>query len=176
MNKYTDRNSSDKGVILIIGGISLVALVLIVFVAFGESKKNSQSSVASYQIGDSEKPQAKTGNIFADLGSMKTNDEKTVDFTIENTGDKPLQLFNITSSCNCTFGQITINNNKSPLFSMHSQGNWVGDLNIGEKATVTVIYRPYLMPVKGEITRSVTVQTNDPQNKELTFSVKAFVE
>ncbi len=162
--------------ILIIGIIisSVVAIGGSYFLLVGGQKPQQQ--IASYSVSDKKRPKAEAKTTFADLGKMKTNDEETADFMIENTGDKPLQLFNITSSCNCTFGQITINDDKSPLFSMHSQSNWVGNLNRGEKATVTVIYRPYLMPVKGEITRSVSVKTNDPQNKELTFSVKAFVE
>jgi hypothetical protein len=59
---------------------------------------------------------------------------------------------------------------------MHSSISWVGTLNPGKKATVKVIYRPYIMPVSGEITRDVYVQTNDPDNERITFTVKAFVE
>ena len=39
-----------------------------------------------------------------------------------------------------------------------------------------ITYKPNIMPVKGEVTRAVYVSTNDPDNKELTFSVKAYVE
>ncbi|MEK7165799.1 MAG: DUF1573 domain-containing protein, partial [Patescibacteria group bacterium] len=115
-------------------------------------------------------------STFSDLGKMKVSDEKSAEFTIENTGDMPLQLFKVTSSCGCTFGIITINRQKSPEFSMHSKSNWTGTLNPGEKASVLVTYKPILMPVKGEVTRAVYISTNDPENKDLKFSVKAFVE
>ena len=107
---------------------------------------------------------------------MKVTDEKTVEFAIENSGDKPLQLFKGSSSCGCTFGQIVINGDKSPEFSMHSKSTWTGSVNPGEKATLLVTYKPSIMPVKGEVSRAVYVSTNDPDNKELTFTVKAFVE
>ena len=54
--------------------------------------------------------------------------------------------------------------------------SWIGTLNPGNTATVTVIYRPSIMPVKGDVTRFVTVETNDPANNQLTFNIKAFVE
>src|SRR3989344_2564719 len=107
---------------------------------------------------------------------MKETDEKTAEFAIENYGDKPLQLFKVTSSCGCTFGTITINGQKSPEFSMHSKSNWTGSLAPGEKALIAVTYKPSIMPVKGEVSRAVYVSTNDPDNKEVAFSIKAFVE
>jgi hypothetical protein len=107
---------------------------------------------------------------------MKVADQKTAEFVIENTGNQPLQLFNGSSSCGCTTGQITIKEEKSPSFSMHSKSTWTGSVAPGEKASVSLTYNPSLMPVKGDITRAVYVSTNDPENKELTFSIKAFVE
>lgn len=174
MSKYVHTSSNDKTVYWIIGGISLIALVLIVFVAFGESKAKAQ--ISTYQTNAVERPKATVASTFADFGKMKVADQKTADFVIENTGNQPLQLFNGSSSCGCTTGQITIKEEKSPLFSMHSKSTWTGSVAPGEKATVSLNYQPSLMPVKGDITRAVYVSTNDPNNKELTFSIKAFVE
>src|SRR3989344_2633668 len=122
--KHTYTN--DKTVFWIIGGITVIAIVFIGFVAFRESK--SQLQVASYETTATSRPKATVTNAFADFGKMKVADEKTAEFTIENTGDKPLQLFKVTSSCGCTFGTITINEKKSPEFSMHSKSNWTGEL------------------------------------------------
>ncbi|HCS79287.1 TPA: hypothetical protein DIV55_06145 [Patescibacteria group bacterium] len=174
MNEYSSSNSTDKTVFWIIGGISLIVLMIIAFVAFGESK--NQTQVASYEATATSRPQASVATTTADFGKMKVTDEQTAEFTIENTGNKPLQLFKVTSSCGCTFGTIIINGKKSPEFSMHSKSNWTGSLTPGEKALVAVTYKPNIMPVKGDITRAVYVSTNDPNNKQLTFSIKAFVE
>lgn len=168
------RESADKTIFWIIGGITVIAVFAIGFVAFSESK--SQAQVASYEANASSRPRAIIASSFADFGKMKVSDEKTAEFTIENTGDNSLALFKVTSSCGCTFGTISINGQKSPEFSMHSKSSWTGDLPPGQKASVAVTYKPSLMPVKGEVTRSVFVSTNDPEKKVLTFSVKAYVE
>lgn len=151
-----------------------MALLLIVYVAFNENKSRVKISV--YQTNAISKPKATVTQVFADFGSMKVTDEKTAEFTIENTGNQPLQLFKVSSSCGCTIGTISINGQKSPAFSMHSKSSWTGTLDPNEKATVAVTYKPSIMPVKGEVTRAVYVSTNDPDNKELTFTVKANVD
>lgn len=168
---------TDKIILGIIGGFILLIIVLIGYVAIGESKAaRGGSSVVQYQTSDTEKPVAKASTSSLDLGRMKVSDEKSADFTVANTGTKPLQFFKISSSCGCTSGQITIKGVKSPEFTMHSNGQWFGSINPGETATVTVVYRPSIMPVKGDISRAVYVDTNDPANSQLTFTVKAFVE
>ncbi len=174
MNKYTKKYSSDRGIFWIIGIISAVALVLIIIVAVNESK--AQVQVASFSTNDASRPKAYIANNFKDVGNMETLDEKTVEFTIENKGGQPLMLYNISSSCGCTVGTVTINGQKSPEFSMHAKSDWIGTLPPTEKAIVALNYKPSSMPVKGEVTRTVYVSTNDPDNKELTFSIKAFVE
>ena len=167
-------NSADKSIYWIIGSFIVLAVIAIGFVAFRESQ--GLVKVATYGIDAVSKPKATVVSSLTDLGKMKVTDEKKAEFTLENTGDKPLQLFRITSSCGCTFGSVTINGVKGPEFSMHSNSNWTGELPPGQKAIVTVTYKPSIMPVKGEVTRAVYVSTNDPDNKELTFSVKAYVE
>lgn len=173
MNKL----GTDKIVFLIIGGLSVIALVLIAIFSVNESKQSSgNTAIASYSASDKDRPKVTVSGTFFDLGKMKVKDEKSADFTIENTGNKPLQLSKIQASCDCTFGQVTINGVKSPEFTMHSTNPWVGTIDPGKKATLSVIYRPYIMPVSGVVTRDVYVQTNDPEKSQLTFTVKAFVE
>lgn len=166
----------EKKVFLIIGGFTVLVLILIFFFAVNEQKNSASSQIVSYTAEQSDRPKAQIAETFSDLGTMKVNEEKKAEFTIQNQGQKPLQLFNISSSCGCTLGQITIDSNKSPEFGMHSQSNWAGTVEPGKKATVDVIYRPYIMPVQGEVTRDVYVQTNDPENSKITFTVKANVE
>lgn len=169
--------STEKIIFLIIGGITVFVLVLIVIFSVNEQKQAQGNTPAvSYSTNDRDRPKATVSSAFSDLGKMKVKDEKSAEFTIENTGTKPLQLLKISSSCNCTFGQVTIDDKKSPELGMHTTTPWVGTVESGKKATLSVIYRPFIMPVSGVITRDVYVQTNDPEKSNLTFTVKAFVE
>lgn len=162
---------------VLIGGFTIFVVILIAFVFSGEKKAAEKlDQVAQYQSTDAQRPIATYSTETKDIGKMKVSDEKSTDFTVTNTGTKPLSLFNISSSCGCTVGVVTIKGDKSPEGSMHAKGSWVGSLNPGDTATVTVIYRPSVMPVKGDTSRSVYVETNDPANKQLTFTIKTFVE
>lgn len=168
---------TEKIVFMIVGGLTLFFLILIAIFSVNEQKQAQGSTVvASYTASDKDRPKASMSSTFSDLGKMKVKDEKAAEFIIENTGNKPLQLFKISSSCDCTFGQLTIDDKKSPELGMHSATPWVGSIEPGKKATLSVIYRPYIMPVSGVITRDVYVQTNDPEKSNLIFTVKAFVE
>ncbi|MBI2029838.1 DUF1573 domain-containing protein [Candidatus Gottesmanbacteria bacterium] len=165
---------TDKIVISIIVILVIVMIGGIVVVASKEGTANS--SILSYLSSDSEKPKVETDSVFADLGNMKVSDEKSAAFKITNIGNKPLTLFSISSSCNCTVGKVTVNGVSSPELGMHSNSNYQATLNPTESATVEVIYRPSVMPVQGEVGREVYVKTNDPEKPMLTFSIKAYVE
>lgn len=168
---------TDKLVFYIIGGFSVLLLVLIAIFSINEGKQARRAAnITSFSVNDKDRPQVEVSSKFSDFGSMKVKDEKSAEFTIENKGAKPLSLFKVSSSCDCTFGQITIDGVKSPEFNMHSKNPWTGSIDPGKKATLNVVYRPFIMPVKGTVTRDVYMQTNDPVNSRLTFTVKAFVE
>lgn len=163
---------------LIIGGVGLITLLIIIFTAVIAVKEGStaNSSIPSYTLADSERPTVKTDKDFQDLGKMKVSDVKSATFKITNIGKKPLVLSDINSSCDCTFGKVTINGNSSPELGMHANSNWQGTVEPGGKAFVEVIYKPAIMPVAGEVAREVYITTNDPEKPTLTFGIKAFVE
>lgn len=168
---------TDKLIFYIIGGFTVLLLVLIAIFSVSEGKQSqTTANLTSFSVNDKEKPEVAVSSAFSDLGNMKVKDEKSAQFTIVNKGMKPLSLFNVSSSCDCTFGQITIDGIKSPEFNMHSKNPWIGSVDPGKEATLSVIYRPFIMPVKGPVTRDVYVSTNDPKNGRLTFTVKAYVE
>lgn len=168
---------TDKLIFLMIGGFTIVILVLIVLFSLNEGKQSQTTgNIIAFSVNDKDKPEFAVSAIFSDLGKMKVKDEKTAEFLIENKGTKPLSLFKVSSSCGCTFGQIIIDGNKSPELGMHSRNSWTGTIDPGKKAILNVIYRPFIMPVKGIITRDVYLETNDPQKPKLTFTVKAEVE
>lgn len=171
------RFRADRIVFFIIGIVAVVALVFIGVVAVNESKADStELGITSFRAIDSQKPRATIVSTSSDMGTMSVKEEKAAEFTIDNTGDRPLQLFRVSTSCDCTFASLTIEGNVSPEFSMHSKNPWVGNVDPGKSARLTVIYRPSVMPVQGPVSRDIYVSTNDPDNPKLTFTIKAVVE
>ena len=168
---------TDKMIFLIIGGFTVLILVLIVIFSVNEGKQSKVAqNITEFTVNDKEKPEIAVSSTFSDLGNINAKDEKSAEFTIENKGIKPLSLFKVSSSCDCTFGKITIDGVQSPEFTMHSKNPWTGTIAPGKKATLSVIYRPFIMPVKGVVTRDVYIQTNDPAKSRITFTVKANVD
>lgn len=132
--------------------------------------------ISSYSSADTERPKAEVKETLKDLGAMKVSDQKEASFILTNVGQKPLQLSNVSSSCNCTVGKIVIDGKESPEFGMHNVSDFAGEIAPGKAAIVKVIYRPYIMPVYGAIEREVYVTTNDPENPKLVFKVKTYVK
>lgn len=162
---------------MIIIGLVLFSLVAIVgSYFFLVSGQRPQVQIISYSVSDKERPIAEAKITFFDLGQMKVSDDKFANFKIKNIGQKPLQLSNVSSSCNCTFGQVLINGKESELFGMHNISDFAGEVLPGKEAVIKVTYRPSIMPVYGVIEREVYVSTNDPENPKLTFKVKANVK
>lgn len=105
----------------------------------------------------------------------KGNVEKT--FTIKNTGTDTLKLYNIKTSCHCTKAYVTINGVEGPRFGMEDLSSWVGEVQKGKEAKLTVIFDPAFHGPAGvgPINRFVSVETNDQANSKLTFTVTGTV-
>lgn len=115
-----------------------------------------------------------------DFGDMKNDEERTATFTITNAGDSILRIWNIATSCDCTFASVLIGGQTTGEFNMtmHTPStlkNWIGEVPVGQKAELNVTYRPKVMPVTGAVTRQVTFSTNDPNNQEVEVSIAANV-
>ena len=161
---------------ILIAGLILFSLVVIIgSYFFLVSGQKPQVPIITYSLSDKEKPKVEVKTTFFDLGTMKVSDDKSANFKIKNIGQKSLQLSNINSSCNCTFGQIVINGKESEVFGMHNVSDFAGEVLPGKEAIIKVTYRPSIMPVYGAIEREVYVNTNDPKNPKLTFKVKATI-
>lgn len=162
-------NSNTKLIV-----ISLVASLVIIGGAvaiLGQEKsvKREEQGTASLSL----------DKTTADLGSMKTQDERSAVFTLTNTAQTTLRIWNVKTSCDCTFAKVKIEEKTSGEFSMHAGGalaNWMGEVPPGGRAELIVIYRPYIMPVVGRVTRQVTFDTNDPQNSRAQVEIGANVE
>ncbi|MBI1863928.1 DUF1573 domain-containing protein [Candidatus Woesebacteria bacterium] len=156
--------------ILISSGILLLILIGLAFLFTSASKSNAK--VVSYDANSAEKPKAEVAQSFADLGEIKVSDVKKTDFTIKNSGTKPLQIIGLTTSCHCTFGQIIYKDLTTQEYGMSVPAGYITDVAPGETAIVRVIYKPYIMPVFGFVEREVYITTNDPLNQKLIFSIK----
>jgi len=133
-------------------------------------------ATASFSAEDSDRPKAETSNTSRNLGEIKVSDVEVEDYTVKNAGTKPLQILNVNSSCGCTAGQIIYQGKTSKEFSMHTQSGFVTEIAPGDTATVRLTYRPASMPVYGLVEREVYVETNDPANSKMIFSVTAKVK
>ena len=158
---------------IIIGAILASVLIIVGAVAVlgkDNTPKRDQLGTASVTIDKKEE----------DFGSIKVSEDKAATFTITNTSNTTLRIWNVATSCDCTFANVTIGGVKTGEFNMAmhmSSGlkNWIGEVPAGKIATLEVIYRPSVMPVQGAVSRQVTFSTNDPNNTEITVSVKADV-
>ncbi|MDP3994802.1 MAG: DUF1573 domain-containing protein [bacterium] len=165
--------------IYIIGLIGFIALLVGVAVFANNSGGQTQTPKTpeiTYSSSDAERPKAEASVTNFDLGDMKVSEDKKQDFEIKNTGSKPLQILNVSSSCGCTTGQIIYKDQESPEFGMHSQSAFVTEIAPDDSAKVRVTYRPSVMPVYGAVEREVYVTTNDPDNGRMVFSVTANVK
>jgi len=129
-----------------------------------------------FAISDSDRPKIETTNTSFDFGEIKVSDVKQQDFTFKNSGSKDLQILNIDSSCNCTFGQVLYKDFVSKEYGMHAQSGYVTQISPSDTASIRVTYKPAIMPVFGLVEREVYVMTNDPANPRLIFSVTAKVK
>ena len=160
---------------IIIISLFIFSAVVVGFVLFFTSGQKPEPATATFSAQDSDIPKAEITQTFFDIGEIKVSDVKQQDYTLKNTGTKPLQILNVNSSCGCTSGQIIYNGEASKEYSMHSQGGFVTEIAPGDTATVRLTYRPATMPVYGVVEREVYVTTNDPTNQKLIFSIKAKV-
>ena len=160
---------------IIISLIIFFALVIGLVFLFASSQK-PEPTTATFSTQDSDRPRAETAQTFFDVGEIKVSDVKQQDYSLKNSGTKPLQILTVNSSCGCTAGQIIYKGETSKEYRMHSPSGFVTEIAPGETATVRLTYRPASMPVYGLVERAVYVTTNDPTSQKLVFSIKAKVE
>lgn len=160
-------------------GVIIFSLLVVIgsyFLVSGGKQNSTSVKLVSYQLKDKEKPKVQAKVLFKDMGKIKVSDKKSEDFVVKNIGTRPLQFSQISSSCDCTVGQVIIDGKESEEFGMHSQSDYVAEVAPQKQAKIRVTYRPYVMPVYGPVDREVYLTTNDPENPKLVFKVKAYVK
>jgi len=160
----------------------IIGIILFSFVFVGgayfviSSGNKPPVPIAKYFIQNKNKPIIEAKETFYDMGTVKVADIKEKEFVVKNIGTKPLLLSDISSSCGCTTGQIIYKGVSSKEFSMHSQSDYVAQIDPQTSAIVKIVYKPFTMPVYGMVQRQVFMSTNDPAMQKLEFKIKAYVK
>lgn len=117
------------------------------------------------------------GQIPASAGKVETA------FAVKNTGVATLTLSGLETSCGCTIATLKIkgpdsNITESPEFGMHDNPtNWSANLEPNEEAELVVVFDPdFHQNTSGPVTRTVSIFSNDPGNKEETINISATVQ
>lgn len=156
---------------LIIGG--LLTLLLIIGGAVLVNKTNNTAALSQ-----NDQVRVTVDKTNHDWGQIGINNGKVAaEFIISSSGSAPLQLGNVTTSCACTTARVEIAGKVSPYFGMHTKSSWTGQVEPGQSAKLIVEFDPLFHGPQGvgQITREVTVETNDPSQKKLSFSLTANV-
>jgi len=160
--------SSNK---IIIAGITLTLLVIVGGIAL-VSKSGPQELTVSQTV------QAQISATSHDWGDIPINNGNVVKtFAIKNDSQATLELANLSTSCMCTTAQVKINDQTSPFFGMHSNSSWRGQVPAGGTAEILVEFDPAFHGPNsvGQVTRQVTLETNDQNHPKITFNLTANV-
>lgn len=159
----------------IIIGIVIITLIIISGI-FWASLKARGPSIAQYKISDLDRPILKTSLTNFDFGQMNLKETKTKEIELKNTGQKPLIISDLITSCDCTFAQLVSAGKESPRFSMRRNTNWRGEIAAGQTALLKITYEPKIMPVQGKVRRTIVFKTNDPENSSVNINFTAEVK
>jgi len=164
-------------VFYVILGVAIVAVIVLTIVGFSKNLSGKVAGVTTYQKNDPNAPQVIIPEKKFDFGKISLNDVAKHDFKIKNDGKSPLIITGIITSCHCTSAILKIPDKAdSPEFGMHQDSSWRGEIAPGVEASLEAIYKPALMPVKGAVSRVVTLSTNDPNNTQVQLEITADVE
>ena len=156
----------------------LISLVVFIVLLLGGSVMLLGSSPQPKKIEYSQKAKVQINETSFNWGNINFEGPKaTKTFKIKNTGEVPLQLTNIKTSCTCTTAQVVIDGNQSPLFSMHGSSRWLGEVQPGREAELVIVFdqRFHGPSGVGPIERFITLETNDINRKKLEFNLKGNV-
>lgn len=122
-------------------------------------------------------PKIEASPLKYDFGAVSMAKGKvTYAVKIENKGDGDLEINKIYTSCMCTVAKIKIDGKESPEFGMPGHGGanpfWKGTIPAGKSAEMEIVFDPnaHGPDAVGPITRDITLETNDPNNRK--FDIK----
>lgn len=157
--------------------VILIFVAVIILVGGGGVYLMSRSPNAA-QLEKTEKAQFFTDHDKYDWGNIDYGggDAKHT-FEIKNTGEAPLTLANIKTSCTCTTAKVITKAGNSPLVKMHEVSDWQGLLEPGEVGKLEVDFDPTFHGPSGTgpIERIISVETSDPNKSYVEFNLRGVV-
>jgi len=168
-NKKSQKGGADMFIIWI---IAATVLILGVAIYFGTRTNPTNQVTSSSQV-----------SILMDADS---HDWGTIDysggivsktFSIKNTSDTTLQLYEVKTSCMCTTAQLKTPETTSRKFKMHDKTTDVIEVKPGETADLLVEFDPAFHGPSGvgPITRTITMSTNSTKDSVLKFNLTGTV-
>lgn len=156
--------SSNKVIIAVVAFTILTIIGGVSYLSKSGPQKLAISEAVSFEL-------SQTSHDWGEIPINNGNVSRT--FEIRNTGSKNLKLANISTSCMCTTAQIMINDQASPVFGMHSNSSWLGQVPAGQTASIYIEFDPLFHGPDGtgQFTRQVVVKTNDQNNPQITFNL-----
>jgi hypothetical protein len=152
-------------------------MIIVGLLIWGLTYISKPKNIASYSVNDPNSPKIEVAQTKFDFGKISVNDIANHEFTMKNTGKTPLNITNIITSCHCTSAILKIPGKAdSPEFGMVKNDSWQGAILPGDTGTLVVTYKPSVMPVKGMISRVITLTSNDPNQDQIQFEITADVE
>lgn len=167
-NTTKNRKLDPFMIIIIFSTISLLVIAVIFGSKVGSAANVKSDSQTAVEI---ENNKYDFGNV--DFGGGVVDKS----FSIKNTGSSTLKIYNVKTSCMCTTAQLKTSEFASKKFGMHEASNEVIEVKPGNTADLKVEFDPaYHGPSGlGSISRTVTMETNDPVHKKLEFYLTANV-
>lgn len=155
-------------------GVILVSIVALIGGASLVSKGNTETTNVPASK-NTEVVINETSHDWGEIGINDGNVEKL--FKIKNEGSETLKLSNVVTSCMCTTAQLSLEDNASPVFGMHSKSSYIFEIPSGKTAELKVTFDPAFHGPSGvgPISRQITVKTNDVDKPELNFMLTAMV-
>ena len=153
-------------------------LAATVILAFGLIFLATKLTGAATSVSPSPNAKAVVAQTNYDWGQIGIRNGKvSADFEIKNEGTDTLKLFGGKTSCACTNAQMFTDAGLSAVYTMHANSKIVTEVAPGKTAKLTVVFDPLFHGPNsiGDINRTVTVSTNDPNNPLLSFSLTAKV-
>lgn len=106
---------------------------------------------------------------FGDIGQLEISHA----FRIANVGSGPLRLQGVSTSCMCTSAVFVYGSQTSPRFGQHNNPTWELSLPAGAEGSLVVYYDPTVHPERGHFERDIFVLSDDPLQRETTFTIHA---
>ena len=167
-----------KIILAIFGSLALVAVVVMIVLSDPALNKTSTSA---FKKDDPHRPIVILSLNKIDWGEISLRDIKESEVELKNDGVSSLEITKLSTSCDCTSVRLFYNGTETKEYSMDMEGmrQALNDkISIAPKtsAKLKVIYRPFVMPVDGAVTRQVFIETNDPVNPKLEIKASAVVK